>query len=135
MKADVEMARYLYEMIGGTIAVECQRWQRSADYQEAYSRRSASASFKIGMASRISARLKQMALDLAPVAKSATGTALVVVKGAAVAKAYAELGLRLSSSRAGGSIRDGRGYAAGKAAGDRVNLSRPIAGRQRQLAY
>lgn len=135
MKPDVEMARYLYELINAVVNVECARWQRTPEYLNAYSRRSATGSFKLGMAIRINERLKQMAKDLAPVAKSANGTALVVVKGAVVEAAYAGLGLRLGVARQGASVRDSNGFNAGRSAGDRVNLSRPLSRGKQALLF
>lgn len=127
-KPDIEMAKYLYEMISGVITVEELRWERTAEYQmlQGSSRRSAPASFRIGMASRLNERLIKMARDLEPVAKTASGTALVLVKNAAVEEAYAALNLNLKGKALGGSARDSTGYFAGKKAAERVNLSRPI---------
>jgi hypothetical protein len=69
-----------------------------------------------------------MAKALEPTARTATGTALVVVKGAVVDAAFDRLGIRFNSVLHGPKARDASAYHAGIAAGDRVNLSRPVGG-------
>lgn len=123
LKADVEMARYLYEMIAAAIRVELTAHRKEVIHWT----RDETSSFQVGMASRINSRLIDVAKELEPVAKTASGTALVVVKGAIVENAYNKLGL--SSIRYGGlgGGQSSSAYLAGQNAGDRVNLSRPIA--------
>lgn len=125
LKADVEMARYLYTMIGGAIKSELARWQKARGERD----RAATSSFQVGMASRINSRLTDMARALEPVAMTGSGTALIVVKNAIVEDAYREISAGFSKSTSSGmSSRDGAAYRAGAAAGDRVNLSRPLRG-------
>jgi hypothetical protein len=128
LKSDVEMARYLYEMIGGAVKTQSAIFARSPECRE----RDDPKGFRQGMASRINTRLCEMARDAEPVAKTASGTALVVVKTAVVDKAYADLHLKLRSSSYGARAGSPRGYRAGQAAGDRVNLSRPVANAARE---
>lgn len=118
---DVEMAIYLYKMIAGAIAAESKR------YTALNPGRGIKASFEVGMARRINDRLKEMAAVLAPVAKTATGSALVLVKDKVVKDYVSSLHLRLASGQMSG-MRAGNGtaFAAGSIAGDRVNLSRPV---------
>jgi hypothetical protein len=79
------------------------------------------------MGSRINERLIALAAVLDNTAKTGSGTALVVVKNAVVDEAYGKLNLHFSGRRIGGmSVRDGAAYYAGREAGDRVNLDRPI---------
>jgi len=122
LKPDVEMARYLYEAIAGAIRVELGVYQRQAGYRD----RDETASFQLGMATRINQRLLEMARELEPVAKTASGTALVVVRNAVVNAAYDALGLKFRGSYSGMSSRSSSARDAGRAAGNRVNLSRPI---------
>ena len=126
LRADTEMAKYLSEMVSGAIRVECERYKRTDDYKASRGGRAATSAFRHGMAQRINARLHQMARATDKTAMTGSGTALVVVKGAAVAEAFAKLDMHLRSSTSRYSIRDGGAYGAGKAAGDRVNLSRPV---------
>lgn len=122
LKPDVEMAHYLYVMIDGAIKSELAAFQRSRGYRD----RGDTASFQLGMARRINARLHDMARELEPVAVTATGTALVLVKNAVVNQAYDALGLKFRGSYAGMSNRSHSAYTSGQTAGNRVNLSRPV---------
>ena len=126
LPADCEMAKYLYLLIAQAIDGEVKAFAVKG-YNAADTRR-INQSFSVGMARRVRDRLEQMARELEPVAVTATGTALVVVKGALVEHAFAELGLKMSRGSRGPQARDHGAYAAGRAAGDRVNLSRPISG-------
>jgi hypothetical protein len=118
LKADVEMARYLYDTIATAIRVETRahRWFSRDDR----------ASFQVGMARRINFRLLQMAREREPVAKTASGTALVVVKDRLVSDAFDRLGIKFGRGLAGMQWRSLDAYAAGQLAGDKVNLGRPI---------
>jgi hypothetical protein len=129
LKSDVKMARYLYEMIAGTIKVQSAAYARSASCRD----RDDPRGFRLGMAARIDERLSEMARAAEPVATTASGTALVVVKNAIVDAAYSDLHLKLRKSRLGGSLVSHRGYAAGKEAGNRVNLGRPVGGYKQGL--
>lgn len=130
LKADVEMARYLYEMIAGAIKVETALFQKTKSWLWSDNRRTATSSFQVGMATRIENRLQEMARALEPSAKTASGTALVIVKNAIVDQAFAEVSAGLKRSRLSGGMVDGSSlaYGAGRAAGNRVNLSRPVSG-------
>lgn len=135
LKADVEMSVYLYKIIETAIDRETFYYQQSRDYQRLRGSRNArsdtkaaTSSFQIGMASRINRRLVDMARELEPVAKTATGTALVVVKNQIVTQAFNDLGLNLKSFAGGMSAKSSNAYALGRAAGDKVNLLRPLGG-------
>ena len=124
LKADVDMASYLYQMIAAAIEYETKRscmWGATAAETRALNQ-----SFQVGMATRISNRLYDMARKLDPVAKTATGSSLVVVKDALVKNAFDRLGIRLTGGLSGMRASNGDAYRAGAAAGDRVNLSRPV---------
>jgi hypothetical protein len=83
--------------------------------------------FVLGCASRISARIKALCAQSATVATS-NGTALVVIKGQAVAEKMKELRIHLRSSRTSRKSINGDSYRAGQSAGDRASFGRPIAG-------
>ena len=121
-KPDVEMAKYLYAMIDSTIKQELATFQSQRGYKD----RGETSSFQLGMAIRINERLHDMAKQLEPIAKTATGTALVVVRNAVVNAAYAQLHLKFGAASRGMSLRSSSAYSAGKAAGERANLSRPL---------
>jgi uncharacterized protein DUF2786 len=130
LRSDVEMARYIYQLVDAAIERETKLFAANPANRgfDATETRRINTSFRIGMARRIRERLHEMARELDTVAKTATGTALVVVKNAVVDDAYKALGLRLGRGSSGPRARDHGAYAAGKAAGDRVNLNRPIGG-------
>lgn len=128
-RADCDHAEWLYKMIGPTIMSAAEGYKAAmADEFRPMTmvhRRRAYLDFRMGMALRINARLIEMAKALEPTAKTGSGTALVVLRTALVDAAYAELNLKLTkgSSRR---FRGGDAYARGAAAGDRVNLNRPV---------
>lgn len=129
LKADTAMAKYLYEMLATTIARETAVFRitlRNNDYPA--NTRQLTQSFSVGMAHRISRRLREMADAANATAVTSTGTALVVVKDHTVSAAFDALGIKLSGSLGGPKARSAGAYTAGRAAGDRVNLSRPVAG-------
>jgi hypothetical protein len=127
LKADTDMAGWLYTMLQTALESDWRAYKKTPAWRELTGggKRSATQSFFVGMAVRINERLLELAEALEPVAKTASGTALVVIKNQLVDAAFAELDLHFRKSR-GLSIRDGGAYHAGKAAGDRVNLNRPI---------
>lgn len=131
LKADTEMARYLYEMLASTIAREMAhfaKYNRVAYYRDAAETRRINQSFSVGMARRINSRLHEMAKAAEATAVTSTGTALVVVKDHAVSGYFDTLGIKFSGSLGGPKARHEHAYNAGREAGNRVNLSRPVAG-------
>jgi hypothetical protein len=88
--------------------------------------------FEIAMMGRLSSRLRDMKADRnvrVDEPTGHTGRALVVVKTAAVNAGFQELGIRLRKSRATSKrLRGSDAYAAGQAAGARVNITTGIAG-------
>lgn len=65
--------------------------------------------------------------------ETVTGNALVVVKDQELTRRFGGLGLRLRSSSSSHTIRSGDAYGAGRAAGDRVALGRPVGGKSTRL--
>jgi hypothetical protein len=64
-----------------------------------------------------------------------TGTALVFLKGQLVEAEYKKLGMKIRTVYSRARVRDGSAYSKGSAAGDRVNLSRPISGGSKSGGY
>lgn len=135
LKSDVEMARYLYQMVAATIRIEADRYIAAnrpprdpalTPAEQAHLTIAVSKSFQVGMGRRIGQRLHEMAQEANATAKTSSGTALVVVKNAVVADAYAALGLKLSGGLSGPRATNHAAWQAGRAAGDRVNLGRPV---------
>jgi len=127
-ESDVLMAKYLYELVITAIDSETARFKKSIVWIESNNRKGASTSFQMGMVTRISQRLKQMAQENSNELNKARGNnSLVVLKNQLVENAYnKQVGIKLRNSSATSRTTDGHAYHAGKAAGDKVNLNRPV---------
>jgi hypothetical protein len=97
--------------------------------------RSASKSFQQGMAARVADRLTEVhrERDASVAAQRSTGTALVLVKHQVVEDAFRHAEVRLVSAGRLRLVRRNGAFRHGLAAGDRVNLSRPIGDAGRTL--
>jgi hypothetical protein len=129
-ESDLLMAKYLYDIITAALVTETAKFKKTREYKTAYSKKGATSSFGIGMANRIATRLNEMKAAMVAEERAARGgsNALIVLKNQVVEDAYRQLGMRLKSNYSKTSIRDGAAYNSGQAAGDRVNLSRPVNG-------
>lgn len=154
-RPDVELFKYLADVIHTSMEVEYERWKRM---QQAVPR-SAKGSFQLGMASRVAERLRDMTrerkaqrdADVADAMKlleasaadkartdmanrnyrELTSTALVIVgiaeqKKQEVKAAFRSKHPRLSAGRGFGYASGGTAYSAGRAAGANVNFGRPV---------
>ena len=129
-ESDTVLAGYLYKLISHAIRTELEIFRAQYPRLRANRLRSASKSFQHGMAARIAERLDHMqeVRDANVAAQRSTGTALMLIKHRVVDDAFRETAIRLVSAgnltqaRVNGAFRDGQ------AAGDRVNLDRPICG-------
>jgi hypothetical protein len=126
-RAESDHAEWLYKMIGPTIMASAEGFKDAHrdDYPNMTYFRRAILDFRIGMARRINDRLIEMARALEPDAKTASGTALVVVRTALVDNAFAKLGYTFGKASTR-NFRAGDAYARGAAAGEKVNLTRPL---------
>jgi hypothetical protein len=132
LRSDAEFAVWLVDSLTLFVSTESARYVASRDWPDGPTRWKARASFIDGCCSRISGRLYKLASERDKSdAKTATGTSLVVVKGALVTEAHEKarkaLGLHKSRSR-GRDISDGGAFAAGAAAGERAAFGRPVNG-------
>lgn len=122
-EVDVISATNLRRVIRRALAFE---WTCFRDYGLAKGENVANAklSFGDGMAERLKARMAH----LNKASDAATGgTALVVLKGQLTARYFAELGIGLTQGRGGRSYSsNGSAFAAGQAAGNRVDLGRSV---------
>ncbi len=136
---DSEALQYLFEVISKAIETEAVAYKSHPDYKYAEgSKKSAYVSFQRGMSHRISSRLAQLrrendeAMEAARAAgtaqSSSTGTSLVVLKGQLIEEEFKKEGIRLRKYHSSERIRNHNAYDAGRAAGDRVNLNRPLGG-------
>lgn len=89
--------------------------------------RRATSSFQLGMAVRVSERLETMhdEREARVAGQRSTGTALMVVRHQVVEEAFRASGPRLRAMP-GLMTRNTGAFRAGRAAGDQVNLKRPV---------
>jgi hypothetical protein len=97
--------------------------------------RSASKGFQQGIATCVADRLTEMhrERDASVAAQRSTGTALILVKHQVVEDAFRHTEVRLVSAGRLRLVRRNGAFRHGLAAGDRVNLSRPIGDTARSL--
>ncbi|MCQ4160089.1 DUF2786 domain-containing protein [Roseomonas sp. GC11] len=126
---DTALARYLFEVIGRGMATELENFRTSHPALRGTRLRLASVSYQQGMASRLAERLESLlaAREAEVAARRSTGTALMVVKHQVVEDAFRETAVRLVSARRG-RLRANGAFRQGYAAGDRINLNRPVRG-------
>jgi hypothetical protein len=129
-ESDTTLASYLYSLINHAMWTELESFRAVHPQLRAMGLRSASKSFQQGMAVRIAGRLDHMhqARDANVAAQRSTGTALMVIKHRVVDDAFRETEIRLVSSGSLTRARVNGAFRHGMAAGDRVNLNRPVQG-------
>ena len=134
-ETDTVLAQYLFAVIDRAMGVELTIFRRANPRLHGLMLRRASASFRHGMAARIAERLEAMHLarEAAVKTQRVTGTALIVAKHRTVEDAFRETEIRLVSLGRLGPRRINPAFRQGRAAGDRVNLSRPIQGEAQGL--
>jgi hypothetical protein len=136
-ETDTALATYLFAMIERAVSTETAAFQKLNPRLQGVRLRQASASFQHGVVARVSDRLDAMhrARDATVRAQRSTGTDLIVAKNRVVEEAFGEINIRLVRMAATGRRVIATAFRAGWAAGDRVNLNRPVPGEApRQLA-
>ena len=136
---DAEALRYLFAVIDSAIENGAKQYKRSADYAmlDKVDKRKATSSFQRGLAHRVAERLREMrrendaavkaARDAGVAAGKATGTDLIVLKGKLIREEFAKEGVKLRTATSRGQrIGNHDAYYSGRAAGDNVNLNRPL---------
>ena len=133
-ESDLLMAKYLYDLVNGSIKFETKQFKKTPEYKNARTAKGASSAFAMGMGARIGNRLTQMKSEIEQQATMSRGgsTALIVLKAKLVTEEFAKMKLRLSKAGKT-SVRDTASYYSGAAAGERVNLSRPVNGAGNQV--
>jgi Protein of unknown function (DUF2786) len=118
LRADIEVAHYLAELIDTAVRAELGRFKTSAEYGRFrhQDRHLANASFALGMVASIADKLVAMKAGRDAVDQS-TGRGLVVLKTAVVDAEFAKLDLKLRSQRSAGRTVSMTAYEAGGAAG------------------
>ena len=129
-ETDAALARYLYEVVDRAIRSELDSFRARSPKLAGLALRRASAAFQHGMASRVAERLEEMQAERerAVAAQRSDGTALIVVKHQVVEEAFRETGTRLVSQTVRYTVRRDIAFREGRAAGNRVNLNRPMPG-------
>jgi hypothetical protein len=96
LRADIEVAHYLTELVDTAVRSELGRYKTSSDYRQFrhQERHMANASFSLGMVASIADKLMAMKSDRDEV-KSSTGRGLVVLKTAIVDSELEKLDLKL----------------------------------------
>jgi hypothetical protein len=136
-ETDTALATYLFTVIDRAVVTEAVAFRQLNPRFRGVHLRQASASFQHGVVARVSERLDAMhrARDAAVRAQRSTGTALILAKDRVVEDAFRETDVRLVSMNATGRRVISTAFRAGWAAGERVNLNRPVPGEaQRRLA-
>jgi hypothetical protein len=136
-ETDVALASYLFAVIERAVRTETATFRKLNPRLQGVRLRRASASFQHGVVARVSDRLDAMhrAREATVQARRSTGTDLIVAKNRVVEEAFGEIDVRLVRMAATGRRVITTAFRAGWAAGDRVNLNRPVSGdAPRQLA-
>jgi Protein of unknown function (DUF2786) len=129
-ETDTALASYLFTVIERAVSTETAAFKRLNPRFRGARLRQASASFQHGVVARVTERLDAMhsARDATVRAHRSTGTALIIAKNRVVEDAFRETDVRLVSMSAMGPRVIASAFRAGWAAGDRVNLNRPVPG-------
>ncbi len=126
---DTALAAYLFAVIDRAIRTELTAFRQRGTSLAGMALRRASVNFQHGMAARVSERLEAMHAERQAAVSTgrAAGTALIVLRHQVVEDAFRMTNVRLHALPALTQRRNAS-YRAGLAAGDRVNLERPITG-------
>ena len=135
LRADVEVAHYLTELIDGAVRHELGRYKTSKAYQRFRhnERHLANSSFTFGMVNSIAEKLVVMK-DARDAANAGTGRALVVVKTATVDAELAKLNLNLRSARGTSRMVSPDAFEAGNAAGASLAINPALRRKKRGTA-
>jgi hypothetical protein len=134
-ETDAELATYLFHVINRAVTTETGSFKAAHPRLRAVRLRQATAGFQHGLVARVAARLDAMHAEreVSVKAQRSTGTALILAKHQVVDDAFRETDVRLVSMSAVGAQVNARAYREGWAAGEKVNLSRPVKGEGRGL--
>jgi Protein of unknown function (DUF2786) len=134
-EADTAMASYLFTVIDRAMRTGLPAFRAAHPRLSGVRLRRASKSFQQGMAARVADRLDEMhrERDANIAAQRLTGTALILVKHKVVEDAFQQTEIRVVSAGRLGRARLNGAFRHGLAAGDRVNLARPVGDSGRAL--
>jgi hypothetical protein len=134
-EVDTTLAGYLFNVIDRAMRTELLAYRTGHPRLKSTSLRRASKSFQQGMAARVADRLDELhrERDASVAAQRSRGTALILVKHQVVEDAFRQTEIRLVSSASLSGVRMNGAFRQGLAAGDRVNLNRPVGDTGRAL--
>ena len=134
-EADTALASYLFSVIDRAMRTELLAFRVDHPRLKGASLRQASKSFQQGMATRVADRLDELhrERDASVAAQRSAGTALILVKHQVVEDAFRQSEIHLVSAGRLSGMRMNGAFRQGLAAGDRVNLKRPVADAGRSL--
>jgi hypothetical protein len=129
-ETDTALATYLFAVIERAVSTETATFRQLNPRLQGVRLRRASASLQHGLVARVSDRLDAMhcARDATVREQRSTGTDLIVAKNRVVEEAFGEIDIRLVRMATTGRRVIPTAFRAGWAAGDRVNLNRPMPG-------
>ena len=129
LRADIEVAHYLAELIDAAVRSELGRYKTSPGYARFRhnDRHLANASFALGMVASIAEKLTAMKAGRDAVNHS-TGRGLVVLKTSIVDAEFGKLDLKLRAARSNGRLVSMTAYEAGGAAGASLTINPAIPG-------
>ena len=127
-EADTAMAGYLFSVIDRAMVTALIDFRVRHPELRGVDLRWSSTSFQQGMATRVARRLDQMhhERDAHIVAQRSTGTDLILIKKQVVEGAFRDAKIRLVSIAGLSRARARGAFQQGLAAGDRINLNRPV---------
>ena len=130
LRADIEVAHYLAELIDGAVRAELGRYKTSGDYRRFrhQERHVANASFALGMVASIADRLGTMKAARDEAVNS-SGRDLVVLKTSVVDRELAKLDLELRTVHRTSRMVSPEAYDAGGVAGESLALNRAVRGK------
>ena len=125
---DTALASYLFNVIDRALTTALMAFRATHPRLSGVGLRQASKSFQQGMVARVADRLDAMhrERDAHVAAQHSTGTALILVKQQVVEDAFRETKIRLVAVSGLSRVRLNGAFRQGLAAGDRVNLNRPV---------
>ncbi|MDB5393180.1 MAG: hypothetical protein JWM91_686 [Rhodospirillales bacterium] len=129
LRADVEVAHYLTELIDAAVRSELGRYKNSADYRRFrhQDRHMANASFTLGMVASLADKLTAMKAERDAASRS-TGRDLVILKAAVVDAELEKLNLNLRTERRASRMVSPTAFEAGKDAGAATAINPGIPG-------
>jgi hypothetical protein len=124
---DTQLAAYLFDAIARAMQNEVAHFRARSATRRSTLPRQAATSFQHGVAVRVAERLEAMhgKREAAVAAQRPTGNALTIMRHQVVEDAFQTAKVRLRAQR-GLSLRPDAAFRAGQAAGERVNLNRPV---------